>query len=119
VPGQVVYDASRKLILKGLDGVIFVADSQNERMDENLEALRNLEKNLEVQGYNIREVPLVMQYNKRDLPNVMGVPELRRALNHYNAPEFEAMANEGKGVMESLKNVSKSILHVLKGGSTT
>jgi signal recognition particle receptor subunit beta len=119
VPGQVVYDASRKLILKGLDGVIFVADSQTERMDENLEALRNLEKNLEVQGYNIREVPLVMQYNKRDLPNVAGMGELRRALNHYNAPEFEATANEGKGVMESLKNVSKSILHVLKGGTTT
>ena len=119
VPGQVVYDASRKLILKGLDGVIFVADSQTERMEENLEALRNLETNLEVQGYNIREVPLIMQYNKRDLSNAASLQELRRALNHYNAPEFEATANEGRGVMESLKSVSKSILHVLKGGSTT
>jgi signal recognition particle receptor subunit beta len=113
-----VYDASRKLILKGLDGVIFVADSQVERMEENLEALRNLEKNLEAQGYNIREVPLVFQYNKRDLPNALSVPELRRSLNHYNAPEFEATANEGHGVMESLKSVSKSIIHVLKGGAT-
>jgi len=118
VPGQVVYDASRKLILKGLDGVIFVADSQPERMEENLEALRNLEKNLETQGYNIREIPLVFQYNKRDLPNALTVPELRRALNHFNAPEFEATANEGRGVMESLKSISKSILHVLKGGTT-
>lgn len=118
VPGQVVYDASRKLILKGLDGVIFVADSQIERMDENLEALKNLEKNLEQQGYNIREVPLIMQYNKRDLPNVASLPELRSALNLYNAPEFEACAAEGKGVFESLKTVSKSIINVLKGGTT-
>ncbi len=119
VPGQVVYDASRKLILKGLDGIIFVADSQSERMDENLEALRNLQKNLEVQGYNIREIPLVIQYNKRDLPNAASLQELRRSLNLYNAPEFEATANEGRGVMESLKSVSKSIIHVLKGGATT
>ena len=117
VPGQVIYDASRKLILKGLDGVIFVADSQAERMEENIEALNNLEKNLEVQGYSIREIPLVIQYNKRDLPNASSLQELRRALNHYNAPEFEAAANEGKGVMESLKSISKSIIHTLKGGS--
>jgi mutual gliding-motility protein MglA len=118
VPGQVVYDASRKLILKGLDGVIFVADSQPERMEENLEALRNLEKNLEVQGYDIRQVPLVLQYNKRDLPNALSLVDMRRALNHFNAPEFEATAAEGKGVMESLKSISKSIIHVLKGGAT-
>jgi signal recognition particle receptor subunit beta len=117
VPGQVVYDASRKLILKGLDGVIFVADSQIERMDENVEALRNLERNLEQQGYDIREIPLVMQYNKRDLPNVASLAEMRSALNFYNAPEVESCASEGKGVFESLKIVSKSILNVLKGGS--
>lgn len=117
VPGQVVYDASRKLILKGLDGVVFVADSQIERMDENVEALKNLEKNLEQQGYDIREIPLVMQYNKRDLPNVASLAEMRSALNFYNAPEIEACASEGKGVFESLKIVSKSILNVLKGGS--
>ena len=118
VPGQVVYDASRKLILKGLDGVIFVADSQVERMDENLEALRNLERNLEQQGYDIKEIPLIMQYNKRDLPNVASLAEMRSALNPYNAPEIESTASEGKGVFESLKTVSKSIIHVLKGGST-
>lgn len=117
VPGQVVYDASRKLILKGLDGVIFVADSQIERMEENLESLRNLEKNLEQQGYNIREIPLVIQYNKRDLPNVASLKELRSALNKYNSPDFEAIATEGKGVMESLKTVSKSIISVLQGGN--
>ncbi len=118
VPGQVVYDASRKLILKGLDGVIFVADSQIERMDENLESLRNLERNLEQQGYDIREIPLIMQYNKRDLPNVASLAEMRSALNPYNAPEIEGCASEGKGVFESLKTVSKSIINVLKGGTT-
>ncbi|HEX7674652.1 MAG TPA: ADP-ribosylation factor-like protein [Bdellovibrio sp.] len=118
VPGQVVYDASRKLILKGLDGVIFVADSQIERMDENLESLRNLERNLEQQGYDIREIPLIMQYNKRDLPNVASLAELRSALNPYNAPEIEGCASEGRGVFESLKTVSKSIINVLKGGTT-
>lgn len=118
VPGQVVYDASRKLILKGLDGVIFVADSQIERMDENLESLRNLETNLDQQGYDIRETPLIMQYNKRDLPNAASLAELRSALNPYNAPEIESCASEGKGVFESLKTVSKSIINVLKGGTT-
>lgn len=117
VPGQVVYDASRKLILKGLDGVVFVADSQIERMEENLESLRNLERNLEQQGYDIKEIPLVIQYNKRDLPSAASVAELRSQLNHYNAPDFEAIANEGKGVFDSLKVVSKSIINVLKGGA--
>jgi signal recognition particle receptor subunit beta len=118
VPGQVVYDASRKLILKGLDGVVFVADSQIERMEENLESLRNLQINLEQQGYNIKEIPLIMQYNKRDLPNAATLPELRATLNPYNAPEFEATASEGKGVFESLKSASKSIINVLKGGAS-
>jgi signal recognition particle receptor subunit beta len=118
VPGQVIYDASRKLILKGLDGVIFVADSQEERLDENIQALRNLEKNLEQQGYDIKEVPLIMQYNKRDLPNASSMATLRSALNSYNAPEFEATASEGQGVFESLKSVSKSIINVLKGGTS-
>jgi signal recognition particle receptor subunit beta len=117
VPGQVIYDASRKLILKGLDGVIFVADSQAERMEENIEALKNLEKNLEQQGYDIREIPLVIQYNKRDLPSAAPLSELRAALNPYNAPEIEANAHEGAGVMDSLKIISKSIINVLKGGS--
>jgi signal recognition particle receptor subunit beta len=116
VPGQVVYDASRKIILKGLDGVVFVADSQIERMDENIEAMKNLQKNLEQQGYDIRQIPLVIQYNKRDLPNVASIAELRAALNKYNAPDFEAEASMGRGVLETLRTVSKSIVTVLKGG---
>lgn len=117
VPGQVIYDASRKLIIKGLDGVVFVADSQSERMEENLQALKNLEKNLETQGINIKEIPLVFQYNKRDLPNASSLKDLRFQLNKYNAPDFEATASEGKGVMESLKTVSKSIISSLKGNA--
>lgn len=117
VPGQVVYDASRKLILKGLDGIIFVADSQKERMEENIESIKNLKINLDQQGYNIQEIPLIIQYNKRDLPNAANLGELRKALNLYNAPEFEARANQGVGVLESLKTVSKSIITVLKGGA--
>jgi signal recognition particle receptor subunit beta len=116
VPGQVVYDASRKLILKGLDGLVFVADSQAERMEENIQSLNNLEKNLEQQGYDIRNIPLAIQYNKRDLPNALPVAELRNALNRYNAPDFEGSAREGKGVFESLKTASKAIITTLKGG---
>jgi signal recognition particle receptor subunit beta len=119
VPGQIVYDASRKLILKGLDGVIFVADSQEERMEENIQALKNLERNLEQQNYDIRQVPLVIQYNKRDLSNAMKLHDMKSTLNIYNAPDFEAIAHEGKGVLESLKTVSKSIVGVLKGGNLT
>lgn len=117
VPGQVIYDASRKLILKGLDGVIFVADAQKDRMDENLQALSNLEKNLDQQGYDIRQIPMVIQYNKVDLKNTSKLPELRSALNPYNVADFEAVAFEGRGVFESLKTVSKSIINVLKGGN--
>lgn len=117
VPGQVVYDASRRFIMKGLDGVIFVADSQKERMEENILSLKNLEKNLEQQGYDIREIPLVMQYNKRDLTNLSSITEMRNLLNPYNAAEIEACAARGTGVFESLKTVSKSIVHVLKGGA--
>lgn len=116
VPGQVVYDASRKLILKGLDGVIFVADSQLARMDENLDAMKNLEKNLEQQGYDIRRIPLVIQYNKRDLPGVASISELRAALNRFNAPDFAATAAAGDGVLETLRTLSKQIITTLKGG---
>ncbi len=118
VPGQIVYDATRKLILQGIDGVIFVADSQADRLDENLQALDNLEKNLQQQGYNIKEIPLLLQYNKRDLPTALPIQELRKHLNRFNAQEIEACAFEGKGVLESFKMMSKSIIQVLKGGST-
>lgn len=116
VPGQVVYDASRKLILKGLDGVVFVADSQAERMEENIQSMENLKRNLEQQGYDIQDIPLVIQYNKRDLPNAVPLNEMRTALNKYNSPDFESTASEGVGVFEALRTVSKSIVNVLKGG---
>lgn len=116
VPGQVVYENSRRQILKGIDGIVFVADSQEERMEENIQSLKNLEKNLELQGYDINEIPMVIQYNKRDLPNAVPLAEMRNALNRFNAPDFEGCAREGAGVFESLKTVSKSIITVLKGG---
>jgi mutual gliding-motility protein MglA len=118
VPGQVIYDASRKLILKGLDGVVFVVDSQADRLEENIESMKNLEKNLQQQGYNIKEIPLVIQYNKRDLPNALPIRELRQQLNLHHAQEIEAVAFEGKGVLESFKLVSKNIIQILKGGAT-
>ena len=117
VPGQIVYDASRKLVLKGLDGIIFVADSQEERMEENLLSLKNLETNLEKQGNSIEEIPTVFQYNKRDLPTALPISEMRTALNRFNAPDFEGRANEGVGVFETFKTSSKAILNVLKSGS--
>lgn len=116
VPGQVVYDASRRLILKGLDGVIFVADSQAERLDENIQSMQNLERNLELQGYDLKTLPMAIQYNKRDLPNALPIAELRNALNKYNAPDFEGSAREGKGVFEALKTTSQSIVSMLRGG---
>jgi len=117
VPGQVFYDASRKLILKGVDGVVFVADSQEERLDANIESMENLKVNLEEQGYQLENLPFVVQYNKRDLPNVTSVEELRELLNPDSVPEFEACAQTGEGVFETLKAVAKLILLELKKGS--
>lgn len=116
VPGQVFYDASRKLILKGVDGVVFVADSQIERFEANLESYDNLRINLKEQGYEIETVPLVVQYNKRDLPNVSSLEELRKALNKRRAPDFEAVATTGFGVFETLKAIAKLVLIELKKG---
>jgi signal recognition particle receptor subunit beta len=116
VPGQVFYDASRKLILKGVDGVVFVVDSQEERMDANIESLDNLRNNLEEQGYDLDKLPFVIQYNKRDLPNLISVEELRREINLAGVPEFEACASTGEGVFETLKAVAKLILIDLKKG---
>jgi len=110
VPGQVFYDASRKLILKGVDGVIFVADSQVERMDANVEAIENLETNLRSQGYDLMAIPYVLQLNKRDLPNVASVDEMKRLLAKKNEPIFEAVAAKGPGVFETLKGVAKLVL---------
>ncbi|WP_015722650.1 GTP-binding protein [Geomonas oryzae] len=116
VPGQVFYDASRKLILKGVDGVVFVADSQEERMDANIESVENLRINLIEQGYDLDKIPYVVQYNKRDLPNVVSVDELRRELNPTGVPDFEACATTGEGVFETLKAIAKLILFDLKKG---
>lgn len=116
VPGQVFYDASRKLILKGVDGVVFVADSQEERIDANIESLENLRINLKEQGYDLDKLPYIIQYNKRDLPGAMPVEELRRELNPTNVTEFEACATTGEGVFETLKAVAKLILVDLKKG---
>ena len=116
VPGQVFYEASRKLILRGVDGVVFVADSQVERMEANLESLKSLEKNLVDQGYDITKIPMVMQWNKRDLPNTTGIKDLRDALNKWGVPEFEAIAMKGNGVFDTLKMISKLVLMNLKGG---
>jgi signal recognition particle receptor subunit beta len=113
VPGQVFYDASRKLILKGVDGVIFVADSQNERMDANLESVDNLQVNLKSQGYDLSTIPYVLQLNKRDLPNVAPVDEIKRMLIKKNEPVFEAVAAKGIGVFETLKGVAKLVLSEL------
>jgi hypothetical protein len=117
VPGQVFYDASRKLILKGVDGVIFVADSQLERMEANMESVENLRTNLAEQGYDLDKIPYVIQYNKRDLPNAVELDELRRVLNPSGVPDFEAVARSGDGVFDTLKAVSKLVLTELKKGS--
>ena len=114
VPGQVFYDASRKLILKGVDGVVFVADSQEARMDANVESLRNLGENLAQQGYDLNKIPFVLQLNKRDLPTAVPVPELVRTLRRKDEPVFEAVAPKGIGVFDSLKAVVKSVLLDLK-----
>jgi mutual gliding-motility protein MglA len=116
VPGQVFYDASRKLILKGVDGVVFVADSQLERMEANLESVENLRVNLAEQGYDLNKIPYVVQYNKRDLPNVATVDELKRLINPRNVPEFQAVAPTGVGVFDTLKAVAKLVLTELKKG---
>jgi len=116
VPGQVFYDASRRLILKGVDGVIFVADSQEARMDANIESLNNLQENLKAQGYDLMNIPYVLQLNKRDLPNVVPVETLRKELQVKGEPQFEAVAVTGQGVFETLKACAKQVLVELRKG---
>ena len=110
VPGQVYYNATRKLVLRGVDGLVFVADSQRAKMDENLESLKNLYDNLEEYGYDPADMPIVIQYNKRDLPDVLTVAELETALNPHNHPHFEAVAVNGAGVFDTLKLIIKLVL---------
>ncbi|MGA8866478.1 MAG: GTPase domain-containing protein [Candidatus Sulfotelmatobacter sp.] len=116
VPGQVFYDASRKLILRGVDGIVFVADSQEERMDANVEALENLMSNLSEHGYDFKKIPYVLQLNKRDLPNVLPVETLSKELRKKNEPVVEAVAFQGPGVFETLKEIAKQVLTELKAG---
>jgi signal recognition particle receptor subunit beta len=114
VPGQVFYSASRKLILKGVDGIVFVADSQIERMESNLESIDDLQINLAEQGYELDKLPFTMQYNKRDLPNIVPIEEMNRMLNHRHVQWFEGVAVTGKGVFDTLKSVAKLVLFELK-----
>jgi hypothetical protein len=115
VPGQVFYEASRKLILRGVDGVVFVADSQLARLDANEESLEDLATNLGEYGYSLDTLPLLIQYNKRDLPAIASVEELRAGLNPKGAPDIEASARSGAGVMETLRGISKMVLKQVKG----
>ncbi len=116
VPGQVFYDASRKLILRGVDGIVFVADSQEQRMDANVEALENLMSNLKEHGYDFNKIPYVLQLNKRDLPNILPVDLLATELRKKNEAIVEAVAFQGVGVFETLKEIAKQVLTELKAG---
>jgi len=113
VPGQVFYNSTRKMVLKGADGVVFVADSQAKMMDANVESFANLEENLQEQGISLQQVPLVLQFNKRDLPGLAAIEDLNTALNRYNAPFYEAIAINGIGVHDTLKAVTKLVLNSL------
>jgi len=115
VPGQVYYNSTRQLVLKGADGIVFVADSQDFALDANLESLQNLEDNLKRQGIRLREMPLVLQYNKRDLPNAMPVAEMDAEINKLRAPAYESVATTGLGVEETLKGITQLVLaHLVK-----
>nr|WP_255652807.1 MULTISPECIES: ADP-ribosylation factor-like protein [unclassified Corallococcus] len=114
VPGQVFYNATRKLVLQGADGVVFVADSQAEAMDANRESLANLEENLLENGIRLENFPLVMQWNKRDLDNILSVEELRRELNPRGVPDFETAAANGRGVMDALKTITRLVIKDLR-----
>ncbi len=113
VPGQVYYNATRKLVLQGADGVVFVADSQPDKMDENLESFQNLEENLREQGLDPKTIPMVLQWNKRDLPNILSCEELDKRMNKYGAPTFEAVAVTGDGVFPTLKKLAQIVLEKL------
>lgn len=116
VPGQVFYEASRKLILRGVDGIVFVADSQVEKMEANLESLEGLKRNLTEQGYDIEQIPMVFQWNKRDLPNIVSEEEMQKQLNPWQRPFFCASAIDGSGVFDTLKMASKLVLMNLRAG---
>lgn len=114
VPGQQFYDASRKIVLRGLDGIVFVADSNVDRMEDNIESLKSLDANLRDQGYDLRKIPFVFQYNKRDVQNPIPVGVFRNELNTFGTEEFEAIAAEGHGVFDTLKGISMKVLHAMR-----
>jgi len=114
VPGQHFYDASRKLVLKGVDGIVFVADSQVEKMEENLTSLKSLDLNLKEQGYDLHHIPFVFQFNKRDAENPIPVRVLHEQLNSFGAEEIEASALKGVGVFDTLKAISKQVLRSIR-----
>ncbi len=110
VPGQVYYNATRKLVLRGSDGVVFVADSAPGRMDANVESLRNLQENLLEHGFDIREMPTVLQYNKRDLTGATPVQEMEEMLNFRDVPSHQSVATRGEGVFPTLRTISELVL---------
>lgn len=116
IPGQTFYEISQQFILKGVDGVVFVVDSQAERMEANLESFEILNRNLERQGYDPNKLPMIFQYNKRDLPSSLSVKELEQTFNPSRKPSFEAVANRGDGVMETLQSITQWVIRELKGG---
>lgn len=113
VPGQVYYNASRKLILRGVDGIVFVADSQIERLEDNVESIKNLIENLKEYNINLSNLPFIIQYNKRDLPNIAPLEELERLINPLKVPSFEAVSSEGISVFATLKEISRLVLKKL------
>lgn len=115
IPGQTFYEVSRQFILKGVDGIVFVADSQPERMEANIESFESLEKSLDSQGYDLGKLPFVFQYNKRDMPGAVSIKELEATFNPMKRQYFEAVANRGKGVMETLQCISQLVIKELKG----
>jgi signal recognition particle receptor subunit beta len=115
IPGQTFYEVSRDFILKGVDGVVYVVDSDPDRLDANLEAWEQFQKALARQGYDLSRIPLVFQYNKRDLPDALSLEDLELTFNPAKKPHFEAVANRGQGVMETLENISQMVMDALRG----
>jgi len=116
IPGQTFYEVSRQFIMKGVDGVVFVVDSQAERMEANVESFEALAKALDHQGYDINKLPVVLQYNKRDVPGAVSVAQLEATFNAMKRPALEAVANRGDGVMETLQAISQWVIREIKGG---
>jgi signal recognition particle receptor subunit beta len=116
IPGQTFYEVSRQFIMKGVDGVVFVVDSQAERMEANVESFEALARALDHQGYDINKLPVVLQYNKRDVPGAVSAAQLEATFNAMKRPAFEAVANRGDGVMETLQAISQWVIREIKGG---